>query len=223
MIRVPKICTLASTGQFISAAALFIAANAVQASTLVTNGSFENPGVSSWGIFSSISGWTGGAYGIEIQPSNTVGGVTAFDGNQYVELDTTANSSMWQNLSTTANTSYTLSFAYMPRPDTPGGSPSNTVEVYWGGSKLGSFSGKSKIGPWLEIEFDNLTPTVGPTTRLEFLAAGTSDSYGGFIDDVVVSAVPENETWALLLAGLGLIGAVARGRNRWRTIQRPIV
>ncbi len=202
------------TRKIVAVAALLIAAGGAQASALVTNGSFENPGVSSWGNQSSILGWTGGAYGIEIQPNGTVSGVSAFDGNQYVELDTTANSSMWQDLSTTASNTYTLSFAYMPRPDNAGGSLSNQIEVFWGGSKLGTFTGKSKLGPWLEVEFANLSAFAGPSTRLEFRAAGISDSYGGFIDGVVVTAVPEPESYALLLAGLGLIGVVARRHSK---------
>ena len=201
------------TQTILAAATLLIAAGGAQASALVTNGSFENPGVASWGIQSSILGWTGGAYGIEIQPNGTLGGVSAFDGNQYVELDTTANSSMWQDLSTTASNTYTLSFAYMPRPDNAGGSLSNMIEVFWGGSKLGTVTGKSKLGPWLEVEFANLA-ALTPSTRLEFRAAGTSDSYGGFIDGVVVTAVPEPESYAMLLAGLGLIGVIARRRGK---------
>jgi len=199
--------------RILSAVALSIAAGGVQASVLVSNGSFENPGVGGWGIHSSIVGWTGGAYGIEIQSNGTVSGVSAIDGGQYVELDTTANSRMWQSLTTTTASTYTLSFAYSPRPDNSGGSASNPVEVYWGGSKLGSFTAKSKVGPWLEVEFANLAASAGSSTLLEFRAAGTSDSYGGFIDNVVVTVVPEPEYYALLLAGLGLVGSVVRRRR----------
>ena len=199
--------------KIMAAVAVLVAAGGAQASALVTNGSFEHPGLLSWGIQSSIEGWTGGAYGIEIQPSGTVGGVSAFDGNQYVELDTTANSSMWQDLGTKTSSTYTLSFAYMARPDNAGGGRSNTIEVWWGGSRLGSFTGSSKVGAWTEVEFYDLA-ALSSSTRLEFRAAGTSDSYGGFIDGIVVSAVPEPESYALLLAGLGLVAAMARRRGK---------
>jgi hypothetical protein len=36
-------------------------------------------------------------------------------------------------------------------------------------------------------------------------------SYGG---DIVVAAVPEPETYAMLMAGLGLVGCVARRRKQ---------
>ena len=49
---------------------------------------------------------------------------------------------------------------------------------------------------------------------LSFSAQGTSDSYGGSIDNIsVTSAVPEPESYVMLLAGMGLIGAVARRRQ----------
>lgn len=44
--------------------------------------------------------------------------------------------------------------------------------------------------------------------------AGAEDSYGGRIVAAPVSAVPEPETFAMLLAGLGLMGAIARRRNK---------
>lgn len=44
--------------------------------------------------------------------------------------------------------------------------------------------------------------------------AGAGASYGGSIGAVPVSAVPEPETFAMLLAGLGLMGAIARRRNK---------
>ena len=198
--------------KIMAAVAVLVAAGGAQASALVTNGSFEHPGLRSWGIQSSIEGWTGGAYGIEIQPSGTVGGVSAFDGNQYVELDTTANSSMWQDLGTKTSSTYTLSFAYMARPDNVGGGRSNPIEVWWGGSKLVSVTSRTG-GAWTVVEFYDLA-ALSSSTRLEFRAAGTSDSYGGFIDGIVVSAVPEPESYALLLAGLGLVAARARRRGK---------
>ena len=44
--------------------------------------------------------------------------------------------------------------------------------------------------------------------------AGAGASYGGSIVAAPVSAVPEPETFAMLLAGLGLMGAIARRRNK---------
>ena len=86
------------------------------AANLVTNGSFEATaqGSGSWSIYPSVSGWTGIGHGIEVR--NNVAG-SAIDGHNFVELDTTRNSSMAQTLTGDAGT-YLLSFWYQARPNT---------------------------------------------------------------------------------------------------------
>lgn len=54
-------------------------------------------------------------------------------------------------------------------------------------------------------------------TRLSFASKMFNTSQGGMALDNVQAhllAVPEPETWAMLLAGLGLLGLSARRRNR---------
>jgi PEP-CTERM motif len=68
----------------------------------------------------------------------------------------------------------------------------------------------------------------GETARFRFTGAGVQDFASGLLDGgvhvrslasgrseslVTVSAVPEPETYAMMLAGLGLMGAVARRRK----------
>ena len=60
------------------------------------------------------------------------------------------------------------------------------------------------------------------SARLSFLSGGPADSYGMLLDNVVLasgapdipSAVPEPESYALMLAGLGVLGLVARRRKQ---------
>jgi len=46
-----------------------------------------------------------------------------------------------------------------------------------------------------------------------FHGTGRSDSLGGSLDNVSVTAVPEPESYAMMLAGLALMGTIARRRK----------
>ena len=194
----------------ILAAALLAAPVLASASNLVTNGSFEAnvQGAGSWNIYSSLTGWTGTP---NIELRNNVAGA-AFDGVNYVELDTYSNSGMFQDVATTTGAHYTLSFAYSARPFTGN---TNDINVYWNGSLVQALAGTNGTGAhnWAVYSVD-VVGGAGSTSRLTFNAAGVSDSYGGSLDAVsVTSAVPEPQTYALLLAGLGAVFFLARRRS----------
>lgn len=69
--------------------------------------------------------------------------------------------------------------------------------------------------------FSRTITLADPTSaRLGFLSVGPADSMGMLLDNVfvragapVVSPIPEPETWAMLMAGLGLVGAASRRRR----------
>lgn len=197
---------------FVQAAILAVIASSAHASTeLITNGSFEAEVLAdgTWANFANLTGWTGGAHGIELR-NNVVG--AAYDGHNFVELDTSANSSMTQTVATTAGALYNLSFAFSPRENL--GIKSNGIKVYWDNVLVGSY--KAAGGPngnvW-STESLVLTGT-GSSSVLTFKAFGTSDSLGSSLDAVsLTTAVPEPETYAMLLAGLGMMGVVARRRK----------
>src|ERR1035438_8973007 len=111
---------------------LSFATLSLRASSIAVNGSFELPALSngSWSLFSTIPGWdlASGPY-IEVQ--NHVAG-NPFDGNQFVELDSTAESAIFQDLPTLAGVQYYLSFAFSPRP----GVDVNSMGVSWNGSSV---------------------------------------------------------------------------------------
>ena len=194
------------------ALAALLAAPLMASANLVTNGSFEDDaqGANSWNIYSNLNGWTGGEAGIELR--NNVAGA-AYDGSNFVELDTTRNSQMWQTIDTDFGRHYTLSFAYSPRQGVP--SASNGIEVFWNGSSQGVFTGDGAAsGNTWAVKNLWVTGAEGPAS-LMFQAVGTSQSYGGSLDAVsLTAAVPEPQTYALMLAGLGAIGCLARRRRQ---------
>lgn len=191
----------------LTAATLAFAALGANAANLVTNGSFEAnvQANRTWAIYPNLTGWTGMS---NIELRNNVAG-TAQDGVNFVELDTTRNMSMKQTITGTGL--FQLSFWYSARPHRAAGD--NTLGFSFGslsGTVLGTTAG-TNANVWQH--YTGLVNLSGPTDLI-FSALGRSNSYGGSLDNVsVTSAVPEPETYALLLAGLGLVGAIARRRK----------
>ena len=215
----------------------------VAASTIVYNGSFETgvpgnkkstanktfeslPGGAKWGVWKALNGWTTvNGPGIEVQTSGTIGPLAAQHGSYYVELDSTGNSTMEQQVKL-AKGSYLLSFWYSPRT---GKAASDQIDYSIGEVLKGSVNAFSSllgkpVNGWQKI----VAPfSVGGTSAgksggesngmqeyaLRFGAAGgtKSDTVGGLMDNVeivrVPSEVPLPATGVLLLAGLGVLGA----------------
>lgn len=220
------------TSSFI-AAAVFAMLPAVSQSAVVVNGSFEiapdvlSQGVaghgagtsfenmptsgSHWGIWTSgIAGWRTDANGIELQNGRPFD-LTAADGDYYAELDTSANSRIMQDIFFEVGT-YDLSFGYSPRTKNIN---SNDIEFGIGDILAGAVSGPE--GEYTIGKFTTVTRrfeiTEAGTHTLFFAGAGTSDSYGGFIDNVQLSAVPLPA--GLLLLGTALAGfGIARRRRK---------
>ncbi len=193
----------------VAIAALLAAGSAYAAPVeLLTNGSFEanTQAAGSWNIYQNLSGWTGGAAGIELR--NNVEGVAAH-GVNFVELDTTANSSISQSVQTILNQTYTLTFQFQDRVNV--NTSSQGLDVSWGGTTFASVN-NSHNGGW-----ETRTYTLignGTMQELKFSAAGTSDSLGTSLDHIsLTAAVPEPETYGMMLTGLAAVGFIARRRK----------
>jgi hypothetical protein len=191
----------------VAVAAIFTAATpALAATTFSTN--FDSTSFGSGAGFTTLSsyeGWTGGSNGIEVQYNNVAG--LAFSGANFVELDTNANSSMSRIIDAG---SYILKYWYSDRPNVP--ASSNGVSVMLGANALLTTpGGAGREGTrWSE---KTVSFSVAAPTTLTFAALGTSDSLGGYIDSVSLSAVPEPMTWTMMIVGFGMMGAALRNRR----------
>jgi len=177
---------------------------------LVTNGSFEIDSQASgtWNIYNSLTEWTGST---NIKLRNNVAG-TAYEGGNFIELDTYSNSSLSQLLVGTPG-SYQLSFWYSARPGT--GATNDLTFTVDGSAPVTVLNGASNAGSdhkWLNystiINFDG-------NGLLTFNASGISDSYGGSLDMVsFTSPIPESEIYVMLLIGLGLLRFAAHRKKK---------
>jgi hypothetical protein len=208
----------------IAALASLITAGAANAATeLVINGSFESNAITTpFAQLSAVTGWTSSVSGntaFEIQKGATQGGLSGFNpvaaaGTQYLELNAGRLTSVSQSIATTAGDTYALSFAYSGRPNTPGGANS-LMNVYWGSTLLTPTAlVGTTTGVW-QTYSQNVT-ALGSSSLLRFESTGpvSAPTYGSYLDNVsVMAAVPEPETYAMMLLGLGLLGFVARRKN----------
>lgn len=182
---------------------LLWAGSAVASVDLVTNGDFEilpSPIASGgYAIYPGLEGWKlVSGTGIEVQynHSSQTGNPT-----YYVELDSNSNSAMKQSVyNLQSGQMYTLSFDYYNRINKP--EYTSDINV-----KFGSLDYTTK---WYNQAWTTLSKTFmysgGVMADLIFTAVGSSNTYGGYIDNVSLRAVPV--PGAALLLGSALIGIV---------------
>ncbi|GGC91591.1 DUF642 domain-containing protein [Undibacterium terreum] len=213
------------TFKLLALTALVCASAASSAANIVTNGGFEaNKFDGSWTTMSSITGWTStGAF--EVQKGSNSGGLNVFDvayeGVQYLELNSDGLTTVSQSLHTTAGGLYDLSFVFSGRSDTPSGAASS-MEVFWGNLDLGKITAAANSG-WVAYDFSNLQ-ALSDNTTLSFKSLGptSASSYGSYLDAVSVnslgksaaaSTVPEPATLASMSLGLGMLAFASRRRK----------
>lgn len=205
--------------KYLSAAALLamIGFSASASANLVVNGGFEADVISgAYSQQSTITGWSSNQP-FELQRGTNAGGISGFnssyEGNQYLELNSTTLSSIYQTLTTAVGQLYDLSFAYSGRPDTPGGAVSS-MQVFWNGALLNPTVTAAANSGWMVYSYSNLVAT-GLNTVLAFNSTGptSATSYGSYLDAVNVNAVPEPMTIAMMFLGLGLMGFLISKRK----------
>lgn len=184
----------------------------------------------------AMTGWTVSVPGAiawidNTNPWSSTVGMTTPNGAKF--LDLTGWSSEWsglqhyagetqafrsivsQTFDTVAGVTYNVSFdvGFGPDSNSTGGSMghpvlNSSVDVGLNGV-YNTFS--SAADGWANKSF-TFTAT-GASTTLSFKTGDTYSEYVG-LDNVSVNAVPEPETYAMMLAGLGALGFVGRRRRK---------
>lgn len=200
-------------------ASLFaFAATSASAATLV-NGSFEAGGDIAPGSFrtvasgnnTTIAGWTVGGAGVDYIGTYW----QAADGNRSIDLSGANAGSISQSFATVIGQAYKVAFSLSGNPD--GGLGTKIATAAATGFAPASFtytvgSANSRVNMLWDRVFYTFR-AAATTTNLSF-TSGTSTAYGPAIDDVSITAVPEPAMWLTMIAGMGMVGVVARRRRR---------
>lgn len=202
-------------------------ATLVYGSNIVTNGSFENTPTplsnGTYGDFSSIQGWNllSGSSSNVIEVQDNVAG-SPFDGNNFVELDRTAVTGIYQTLATTIGQTYQISFAFSPRGGTD--AAHNILNVNWGNQSVASLTANGAGLSLKQTAWNTFTYNVVATSTSTILSfndfGAVSDSYGTYLDAVsvtTVTSVPESGSIMGLLA-FGAIGATSLRKRKHQKV-----
>jgi len=216
---------------------LLITASVAQAANAITNGSFETPTVPVGNFTnfivgsSAIPGWTVvGPAGTSVSIVSTTfaqNGVTfpAQDGAQWVDLtgfNINTTEGLSQSFSTIVGDRYQLT--YFIGNTTGGGIFGNTSTINVLVNGVQTFSDvNSTVSPTTQNwqQFSHTFVATGASTALSFLNGDPISDNDNGLDNIVVTdlgpavgAIPEPETYAMLLAGLGLLGFMRRRRKQ---------
>lgn len=185
----------------VGALALAAAATPSSAAELVTNGGFETGNFSGWTLGGN-TGFTG------------VNSSSAHSGNYgayFGQVGSTGTLS--QLLNTVAGQTYTVSYWLSNL-----GGPTDSFSASIGGNVLQTFSNSNAFQ---YFNFSFTAPVNGSPSLLEFTFR--QDPSYWHIDDISVQGlaggVPEPATWAMMILGLGAVGAALRRRRTATTVR----
>ncbi len=185
---------------------LLAAGATAQAATPIFSDSFDSNAAA---LNATPTGWS-----IDKGTVDIIGAGTPWDyipgSGLFIDLDgSTGNAGMlFRDFDLTAGLQYTLNF------DLAGNhvnSAQENVQVKFGNvTEVFSLPMAAGWTPYSLV----FTPNQTKTYTLSFWNNNSNDNVGMLLDNVNVTAVPEPETYAMMLAGLGLVGFMARRRRK---------
>ena len=172
---------------------LFVIGAAASSTSLVANGSFESPSVTTATTMTGtqLPSWDIGASRLKLVPGSVW---AAEQGSQSIELFGTGGpSALSQTLATAANHVYTITFWYGANPNAGQGSCGRpAIEVLWNDTRVGNTAGYTAIPPKKggTVGWTGATIQVAATatsSKLGFRSLdGTACTAGMAVDDVSV-------------------------------------
>jgi hypothetical protein len=190
-------------------AAVLLGATAAHASTTVFSDNF-NADTDALNASSFAGGWTVTDGSVDIV--GPTGGWDLIPGNgYYIDLDgSTGKAGLFSNsVAVSAGQTYILSFSLAGNQRASYGTGGDSVTVKFGTSSQVISRAETDVFQTFSLSY---TALADGNAAFSFRNAG-GDNIGALLDNVTVTAVPEPTTYAMLLAGLGLMGAVARRRR----------
>lgn len=199
-------------------AALAVAAFAVVAPMThaadIVNGGFENSNFS--GLFQTY--FAGGNLGGWKVDSGSVDLVNTYwqpaAGHYSLDLNGSSVGVISQSFATVVGQTYNVSFDLAGNPEGGGAVKYLTAGVTGGHAFTFDTTGHSRAAMgWTTQGFSFVADST--TSTLRFAGDSRNSYYGAALDNIsVMAAVPEPETYGMLLAGLALLGVVARRKRK---------
>lgn len=203
----------------LAAAALLMVTASPANSQVVLSENFDTAVNGGFGVFTpsgAVAVADGNAY---IPCCGTTGTSTNME-NNFVAFgggDRPSGSIMSADFGTVLGQLYSLSFDYGALGPAAGETLTFTIAS---GSESVSVSRFAATDNNLNTTFENFVyyfTGSGSLTSLSFVSGGVA-SADAILDNVVISAVPEPEVWAMLLFGFGAIGMQMRRRRSLQTV-----
>jgi hypothetical protein len=197
----------------ILAAALIVGMPAAaQAANLLVNGDFEAGGgsLAGWTITGAMAVGTGAEYA---PCCGTTGSEPAYSGNHFATFgagDIGSTNAISQSFATVIGKRYDVSLRY----GALGGSGTQSMNLNI--SDGFGFVFISAANNDLDATFSTFTTSFiasDTSTVIGFNNFSGPDGIDPILDDVSVTAVPEPASWAMLIAGFGLVGTTMRRRR----------
>lgn len=176
---------------------------------IIVNGSFEDGPVAA--IFAGSTGLAGWTINSDYVNRRAV---SATDGSYSIDLAGGSNSSISQSIDTMIGQQYKITFSLSGNKD--GGPKNHTLITSVTGSsdQAYSFVTQPNANGYNWETHTYVFTATSASSLLTFAAADNpNNAYGPMIDKVSIAAVPEPASWAMLIAGFGMVGASMRRRK----------